>query len=170
MFENINELLAKCKHDKVLCMSDIELKRRSNCPVTYTLDVFGDKWTLLILRDIMFYGRTRFSDFMPMERIATNILADRLGKLEAMGIIAKQRDHKLMNQFIYSVTPKGQSLLPLLIEMTLWGLEHDPESLASDEFIERARNEKAKVIREISRAIKQGSFSAYRSEHMGINP
>lgn len=151
-------------------MSNITLKRRSNCPISYTLDVFGDKWTLLILRDIMFYDRTRFSDFMPTERIATNILSDRLSKLERVGIITKGRDHKLMNQFIYSVTPKGRSLLPLLIEMTLWGLEYDPKSLASNKFIERARGEKIKVSREISRAVTQGNFSTYRSERMGINP
>jgi DNA-binding HxlR family transcriptional regulator len=151
-------------------MQNIEFKRRSNCPISFTLDAFGDKWTLLILRDIMFYDRTRFSDFMPMERIATNILADRLSKLEATGVITKERDPKLRNQYVYKVTPTGQSLLPLLIEMTLWGLEHDPESLASRDFIERARDNKPKVTREIARAIKRGSFSAYRSEKMGIDP
>lgn len=151
-------------------MSNTTGSRRSNCPISFTLDSFGDKWTLLVLRDIMFYDRTRFSDFMPMERIATNILADRLSKLEAAGIITKERDVNLKNQFVYSVTQKGRSLLPLLIEMTLWGLEHDPESLASEEFVARSRNEKPKVIREISRAIEQGDFPAYRSKKMGINP
>lgn len=150
-------------------MLDITSNRRSSCPISFTLDAFGDKWTLLVLRDIMFYDRTRFSDFMPVERIATNILADRLSKLESAGIITKERDANLKNQFIYSVTPKGKSLLPLLIEMTLWGLEHDPESLASKEFVERARNEKTKVMREISRAIDRGTFPAYRSKKMGIN-
>jgi DNA-binding HxlR family transcriptional regulator len=151
-------------------MPDTTHGRRSNCPISFTLDAFGDRWTLLVLRDIMFYDRTRFSDFMPVERIATNILADRLSKLEAAGMITKERDANLKNQFIYSVTPKGKSLLPLLIEMTLWGLEHDPESLASKEFVERARNEKTKVVREISRAIERGSFPEYRSKKMGINP
>lgn len=151
-------------------MQNFEFNRRSNCPVSFTLDMFGDKWTLLVLRDIMFYDRTRFSDFMPRERIATNILSDRLNKLEAAGLIAKERDPKLKNQFIYSATPKGESLLPLLIEMTLWGLEYDPESLASKEFIKRSQDEKPKVIREITRAIKRGNFAKYRSEKMGINP
>jgi DNA-binding HxlR family transcriptional regulator len=118
----------------------------------------------------MFYNRTRFSDFMPMERIATNILTDRLNKLEDAGIITKEHNTKFTNQFVYSVTPLGQSLLPLLVEMTLWGLEYDPESLASKEFVERTRNEKTKVTREIARAIKRGNFSAYRSEKMGIEP
>ena len=151
-------------------MSNIELKRRSNCPISFSLDVFGDKWSLLILRDIMFYNRKRFSDFMPMERIATNILTDRLAKLETAGIITKERDQKLKNQFIYSVAPKGQQLLPLLVEMTLWGLEYDPKSLANQEFVKRARAEKTKVTREIVRAVKRGSFPAYRSIEMGIDP
>jgi DNA-binding HxlR family transcriptional regulator len=163
-------LLAKCKYVKLLFMSDAEFKRRSSCPISYTLDVFGDKWTLLILRDIMFYDRTRFTDFMPMEHIATNILADRLNKLEAAQLITKKRDPKLKNQFIYGITAKGRSLLPLLIEMTLWGLEHDPESLASKEFVKRAQDEKTKVTREISRAIERNDFSAYRSKKMGIDP
>lgn len=149
-------------------MQNNEFKRRSNCPISFSLDVFGDKWTLLVLRDIMFYHRTRFSDFMPTERIATNILTDRLNKLESGGIITKNRDPKLKNQFVYGVTQKGQELLPLLVEMTLWGLEHDPESLASKEFVERAKNEKTKVVREIGRAIKRGDFAAYRSDKMGI--
>lgn len=163
-------MLSLCKHVKVLIVENLEFKRRSNCPITFTLDVFGDKWTLLVLRDIMFYNRTRFSDFIPSERIATNILAHRLQKLEAAEIITKTRDPKLKNQFIYSATPKGQSLLPLLIEMTLWGLEYDPESLASPEFVERSRTEKAKVTREITRAIKRGNFTAYRIAEMGIDP
>lgn len=154
-------------------MKDIKkngFKRRSDCPISFSLDIFGDKWTLMILRDIMFYGRVRFSDFMPHEHIATNILADRLSKLESVGAIEKRHDTKLKNQYIYSVTSKGEALLPLLIEMTLWGLEYDSRSLASKDFIERARNDKQKVIREISRSIKRGKFADYRSQRMGINP
>lgn len=145
-------------------------KRRSDCPISFSLDIFGDKWTLMILRDIMFYDRIRFSDFMPQEHIATNILANRLSKLESVGIIEKQRDTKLKNQYLYSVTPKGQALLPVLIEMTLWGLEYDPRSLATRSFITRAREEKLKVVREITRSIRHGKFADYRTRQMGINP
>jgi DNA-binding HxlR family transcriptional regulator len=116
----------------------------------------------------MFYNRTHFRDFAPHERIATNILTDRLGKLEAMGFIDKQRDPKLKNQYIYSATALGKTLLPLLIEMTLWGLEHDPESLASDTFIARSQEQKQKVVREITRSIERGEFTDYRSSVMGI--
>lgn len=161
-------MLAIYKHAKVLVMHNNQIKRRSSCPISFSLDVFGDKWSLLILRDIMFYDRTHFRDFAPHEHIATNILADRLSKLEAMGFIDKQRDPKLKNQYIYSATDKGKTLLPLLIEMTLWGLEYDPESLASEAFIARAQKEKQKVAREITRSIERNEFAYYRSSEMGI--
>jgi len=150
-------------------MENIQIKRRSHCPISFSLDIFGDKWSLLILRDIMFYNRTHFRDFAPHEHIATNILSDRLGKLEAMNLINKQQDPKLKNQYVYSVTPMGETLLPLLTEMTLWGLEHDPESLASEAFVARAQTEKQKVVREITRSIERNAFADYRSREMGIS-
>ncbi len=152
----------------MLKKSKKEFVRRSDCPISFTLDIFGDKWTLLILRDIVFFKRVRFSDFMPQEHIATNILADRLQKLEQAGLVEKHRDTRLKNQFIYSVTPKAEALLPVLIEMTVWGLEYDPQSLASNGFIGRVKNERQKVIREITRSVKRGKFVAYRKVTMGI--
>lgn len=142
--------------------------RRSDCPISFSLDSFGDKWTLLIIRDIIFYNRTRFSDFAPHERIATNILADRLSKLELAGIIKKHRDEELKNQYVYGVTQKGKELLPILIEMTLWGFQFDPETPASTAFIGRAKSDKQKVVREMTRAISAGKFTEYRQNKMGI--
>lgn len=142
--------------------------RRSDCPISFGLDLFGDKWTLLILRDIMFYQRRRFSDFAPQERIATNILADRLSRLESEGLIDKLRDEELRNQFIYSVTDKGRALLPTLVEMTLWGLEYDDETPASQAFLKRLQTDRRAVAREITRAVQNGAFAAYRKTEMGI--
>lgn len=147
-----------------------DTKRRSDCPISFGLDIFGDKWTLLILRDIMFYHRTRFSDFTPQERIATNILADRLGRLETLDIIKKHRDARRKNQYVYSVTQKGKDLLPTLIDMTLWGLRYDPKSLAKGDFIERIRLEPRQLVLEITKAIESNAFTEYRQDHMGINP
>lgn len=163
-------MLANRKYVKVLDMQNIVLKRRSSCPISFSLDVFGDKWSLLILRDIMFYNRTHFRDFAPNEHIATNILSDRLSKLETAGFIHKARDPKLKNQYVYAATSMGKTLLPLLIEMALWGLEYDPDSLASEAFTARALKEKQKVVREITRSIEHGRFAEYRSREMGINP
>lgn len=144
-------------------------KRRSDCPISFGLDIFGDKWTLLILRDIMFYGRTRFSDFTPMEHIATNILADRLNTLEQFGIIAKERDPVLKNQNIYSVTQKGRDLLPTLIDLTLWGLQYDPHTPASKGFVQRLATEKEKIAQDITASIDRADFTTYRSSQMGIS-
>lgn len=142
--------------------------RRSDCPISFGLDIFGDKWSLLVLRDILFYGRTRYSDFAPQEHIATNILADRLSRLETEGLIEKRRDPALGNQFIYSVTEKGQDLLPTLIELTLWGLQYDAQTPASPAFVERLRTERRAVVREITRAVRAGVFPEYRKTAMGI--
>jgi DNA-binding HxlR family transcriptional regulator len=147
-----------------------DTKRRSDCPISFGLDIFGDKWTLLILRDIMFYHRTRFSDFTPQEQIATNILADRLSRLEALDIIEKRRDTERKNQYIYSITQKGKDLLPTLIDMTLWGLRYDPKSLANEDFVERIRLEPRQLVLEIAEAIESNTFTDYRRDHMGINP
>ena len=113
-------LLANCKYVilQFIMRSTRKRERRSDCPISFGLDIFGDKWTLLILRDIMLYNRTRFSDFTPRERIATNILADRLKTLENAGVITKRGDNELKNQYVYSVTEKGRNLLPTLIELT----------------------------------------------------
>jgi DNA-binding HxlR family transcriptional regulator len=143
-------------------------KRRSGCPISFGLDVFGDKWTLLIIRDITFYHRARFSDFAPREHIATNILADRLSKLEASGIIEKKRDEALKNQYIYSVTQKGKDLLPILIEMTLWGFQYDPKTPASKDFVERTRTGKRQLALEMAQAIEGDTFVEYRQSEMGI--
>lgn len=142
--------------------------RRSDCPVSFGLDVFGDKWSLLVLRDILFFGRTRYSDFAPQEHIATNILADRLSRLEAEDLIEKRRDPDLGNQFIYSVTQKGRDLLPTLVELTLWGLQYDRQTPASPAFVERLRTERRAVAREITRAVRAGVFPEYRKTAMGI--
>lgn len=159
-------LLAYRKYDNLFNMSEIDEKRRSDCPISFGLDIFGDKWTLLILRDIMFYNRTRFSDFAPREGIATNILADRLNILMRAGLIQKQRDEKLKNQYIYSATRKGQELLPALIELTLWGFQYDAKTPASRAFVKRLQTDKQKVVREIARAVKRNTFLRYRQDNI----
>ena len=149
-------------------MKKAQIKRRSDCPISFGLDIYGDKWTLLILRDIMFYHRSRFSDFTPNERIATNILTDRLARLEEYGIIEKTRDAAHKNQYVYSVTRKGRDFLPMLVDMTLWGLRYDPKSLASREFIKRIESEPRRLAQEIIEAVEGDTFVEYRRREMGI--
>ena len=145
-------------------------RRRSECPIAFGLDLFGDKWTLLILRDMLFYKVTRFSDFAVREGISTNILAERLARLENSDIITKQQDKTLKNQNIYHITSKGRSLLPTLVEMSAWGLLHDERTPVSKKFLQRVVAQHKHVIEEITDAVTTGTFEAYREKVMGVNP
>ena len=109
------------------------LNFRSNCAISSALDLIGDKWSLLILRDMMFFGKKTFSEFAASEeKIATNILSDRLLNLEEAGIIKKGKlpDNKKNN--IYSLTPKGITFLPSLIEVILWSDRNLAEHITTE--------------------------------------
>lgn len=100
---------------------------RSLCPMNLTLEVFGDKWSLLIIRDIMFRGHRYFREFLQSEeKIASNILTDRLNMLEREGILTKTQDPDHKQKNIYSLTEKGIDLLPLMIEIGAWSWKHKP--------------------------------------------
>ncbi|HSF54654.1 MAG TPA: helix-turn-helix domain-containing protein [Algoriphagus sp.] len=97
-------------------------KKRSECPVSCTLDVFGDKWSLLIIRDLMFFQSRTYGDFQKSkEKIATNILASKLKSLEENGIITKAAHPDSKAKVLYKLTQKGIDLLPILVEINLWG-------------------------------------------------
>jgi DNA-binding HxlR family transcriptional regulator len=98
---------------------------KSLCPINQYLEVFGDKWTLLIIRDIMFDGKRYFNEIRESdEKIASNILTDRLNKLEESGIIFKSKDIKHKQKNIYSLTKTGIDLIPIMIGMASWSLTH----------------------------------------------
>jgi DNA-binding HxlR family transcriptional regulator len=100
--------------------------RRSGCPLNATLEILGDTWSLLIVRDLMFMGRTAFKEFLEGgEGIATNILAVRLQRLEEHGIIARQPDPADARKTIYRLTSKGIDLAPVLVELILWAARHE---------------------------------------------
>lgn len=104
-----------------------ELKQRSSCPVSTSLDVLGDKWTLLILRDMLFAGKSTYGQFLQSaEKVATNILADRLAVLEAQGILTKAVAADKKSKFTYRLTEKGVAIVPIIVELILWGIEHCP--------------------------------------------
>ena len=99
---------------------------RSGCPISIALDIFGDSWSLLIVRDLMFKGLRTFSEFAAAgEGIATNILTDRLTRLEAVGILAKQPDPTDARRIRYRLTAKGIDLAPALVEIVLWSARHE---------------------------------------------
>lgn len=100
--------------------------RRSGCPLNASVEMLGDRWSLLILRDMMLRGFRTYKEFLQSyEGIATNILADRLRKLIAHGIVSKKRDPSDGRRLIYLLTAKGIDLAPVLTEMVLWAAAHE---------------------------------------------
>ncbi|THU32447.1 helix-turn-helix transcriptional regulator [Niastella caeni] len=94
---------------------------RSDCPLNYGIEIFGDKWTLLIIRDLMFFGKRYYNEFLSSaEGIATNLLADRLAMLEKEKIIRKGKDSQHKQKIVYSLTEKGIDLLPVILCIGLW--------------------------------------------------
>jgi DNA-binding HxlR family transcriptional regulator len=101
-------------------------KRRSDCPLNASVEMLGDRWSLLIIRDMMLRGAHTYKEFLDCyESIATNILADRLQKLKSYGIIVSEPDPKDARKVTYLLTPKGIDLAPVLTEMVLWAAAHE---------------------------------------------
>lgn len=128
----------------------MERDRRSGCPIAYSLDVFGDRWTLLILREMVFGEKRYYRDFLEAgEGIATNVLADRLNRLEEAALIGKRRDPEDGKRKVYTLTEKGLDTLPILLEMIVWGATYDPESAAPSTFVERLERDREGVLAEL---------------------
>ncbi|HBM88043.1 MAG: helix-turn-helix domain-containing protein [Parvibaculaceae bacterium] len=107
-------------------MAQTSAKYRSHCPINFVLETFGDKWTLLIVRDLMFKGKSNFREFLKSdEKIATNILSDRLKRLEEHGIVEKSEDEANRSKLNYRLTEKGKDLMPVMLEITAWSAKHD---------------------------------------------
>ena len=122
---------------------------RSLCPINLVLEMIGDSWSLLIIRDMMLRGHTGYQAFLRSEeKIATNILADRLSKLEQNGLISKSPDPSDARKFIYALTAKGADLAPLLVEMTLYSQKHEQRiDMPKDILTEMQRNKSAFGVR-----------------------
>lgn len=130
--------------------------RRSGCPISYSLDIFGDRWTLLILRDLLLGQKRYYRELLTSdERIATNILSSRLKHLEAQGIITRQFDPNDRRQYVYEVTQKGRDLLPILLEIAAWGATYDQQTAAPDGFVEEFRSDRDSVIDRYSKHIQK---------------
>jgi DNA-binding HxlR family transcriptional regulator len=102
---------------------------RSGCPINFGLEIFGDKWSLLILRDMLMLGKRTFKEFQSSEEgISSNILADRLQRLERSGLISRSGAPDDARQYHYAPTEACRKLLPVLVEMAYWGATHDPDT------------------------------------------
>jgi DNA-binding HxlR family transcriptional regulator len=131
---------------------------KSHCPINFALEIFGDKWTLLIIRDLLLFGKKYYGDFINSEEgISTNILADRLNLLEREGFVQKHDDEAHGAKYVYQPTPKAIDLMPMLLEMILWSAKHDSDTAAPKKFIARLKKDKTGVINEFVALIAKNS-------------
>lgn len=129
----------------------LKQKRRSGCPLAISLDVIGDRWSLLIVRDMMVRGYRTFKEFQTSgEGIATNVLSDRLQKLEAAGILCTESNPEDGRRLYYRLTEKGIELAPVLLEVVVWGARHDKTG-TPPELIERMVKHREAFLAETKR-------------------
>jgi DNA-binding HxlR family transcriptional regulator len=138
--------------------------QRSGCPINLTLEVVGDKWSLLIVRDMMFGNRRHFRELLTKseEHISSNILADRLKTLLDQGIITRDDDPSHKQKGIYSLTEKGIEMLPILAQMSGWGFKYLP---VSEELGIRA-----KLLSEGGPKMWAEFTDELRESHLGVKP
>jgi DNA-binding HxlR family transcriptional regulator len=133
-----------------------KIKKRSDCPISSALDIVGDKWSLLIIRDIAMQGKNTYNEFLKSEeKIATNILADRLSMLEGVGILVKEEHPESKAKIFYRLTKQGIDLLPVLIEMILWSDKYLAISSQAREFAKMARKDKDGIVKQMSAGLKK---------------
>ena len=138
-------------------------RRRSGCPLNASVEILGDRWSLLIIRDMMLRGFRSYKEFLESyERIATNILADRLQKLITHGIITSEIDPLDGRKTIYSLTPKGIDLAPVLTEMVLWASAH--EDTGNRALVRKMQKDKGKFISAIRRRWSETTSATARND------
>ena len=130
------------------------IARRSLCPLNASVEMLGDRWSLLILRDMMLRGSRTYKEFFEasLEGIATNILADRLRRLERNGIIRGKPDARDGRKIIYTLTEKGVDLAPVLTEMALWAAKH--ERTGNQPLIRKMRAKKQAFLAEVVKRLR----------------
>ncbi len=139
------------------------VNQRSECPISKSLDIFGDKWTLLIIRDIVFNGYRFYNEFLNSEeKIATNILSDRLKKLELNGIVKSEKYASNKTKKVYKLTEAGIDLIPILVDLLAWGYTYDSSLLSKEERIfafKSIKDDKAGFIQGVIAAVR--NYDAY---------
>ena len=131
-------------------------KKRSECPISCSLDIWGDKWSLLIIRDLMFANKCTYGDFLKSpEGIASNILASRLQTLEENEILEKLDHPESKAKFLYKLTQKGIDLLPILVEMYLWADKYFTMPNELKAIIEEGKKDKEGFIKFMSETLKK---------------
>jgi len=132
---------------------------RSHCAVNYGVEIFGDRWSLLIIRDIVFGGKKTYGEFLKSkEGIATNVLASRLAFLEEQGILSKAPSPDDKRKDFYTLTEKGLDLIPIVLNIVLWSAQHDAKSYVQPpkDFVARLRQNPIQVSEEVKALVRNG--------------
>jgi DNA-binding HxlR family transcriptional regulator len=122
-------------------------KRPLQCPIDYALEIFGDRWTLIVLRDLMLGGKRHYRELAAAkEGIATNVLAARLKKLEAAGLVVRRKQPADKRLIFYALTDKALDLVPVLLEISRWSAKHDTHTAAPPDLVRRFDQDRERLI------------------------
>ena len=131
--------------------------RDTGCPIAFALDTFGDRWSLIIIRDMLLKGYQTYGEFQSSdEQIATNVLADRLHELEVFGIVSKARDPDNRRRVLYRLTEKGAELAPVLLEMIRWSGKYDPNTFVKRAVLNRIKKDRDGFASDLRRRALDG--------------
>lgn len=132
---------------------------RSHCAVNFGVEVFGDRWSLLIIRDIVFAGKKTYGEFLKSEEgIATNVLATRLSFLEEQGVLLRSPNPEDGRKDFYTLTEKGLDLIPVVLNVVLWSAKHDPKSyvLGQKDFLARLSRSPNQTVQKVKALVRSG--------------
>ena len=125
------------------------IEKRSTCPINYSVEIFGDKWMLLLLRDLMFNGKNSFLEFRASEeKISSAVLTEKLNILLNEGIVSKVTSPKNASKFLYLITDKGIDMVPVMVEFLSWGSRYNPDG-GPKAWRDRIKQNKKKAITEL---------------------
>ena len=126
----------------------LDKSKWNGCPIRYSAEILGDKWTFLILRDLMFRGKSSYNALLKSsEKISTNILADRLRKLEEHGVLKKNHDLDNKKQYVYTLTDMGQDLMPMMLYLFEWSFKYDKETYLPEALINKIKKSPEEMIK-----------------------
>lgn len=129
----------------------------SKCPINYTLEIIGNRWAFLILRDIVYYGKHTYNEFLASdEHVTTSMLADRLAKMEHDGIVQKTRSQVDRRKEVYSLTDKGLAMIPVLVELSSWGEQYDTDTNIDGKLAHYLEKDRTTVLQLIRQTVKTG--------------
>jgi DNA-binding HxlR family transcriptional regulator len=141
-------------------MTDIGSTLRSQCPISLALDVIGDRWSLLIVRDLMFAGKRHYRELLRSdEGISSNILAERLARLVDAGILSRTGDPTHKQKAIYSLTPMGIDLLPTVAQLGIWGRKYLPVTAETGAQAEHLEKGGPALLRKLQAALRKRHLS-----------